>query len=131
MKRKLSFILSKYQSDLDSLVNTIGCYEEVERHFGIEFAAGIEEFDGKEHIVFASDYLFTDKEDEFLNKYDGMVVEQYLRNKQTKKIYNLNESSCRLDIMYDDEYHYNGGEQFYNPKIITKGYSYPKAKKIM
>lgn len=130
MKEKLSFVLSNYNSDLDSLVNTIGCYEDVESVFGIEFAAGIEEVNGQQKIIFASDYLFTDQEDQFLDKYDGMVVEQYFRHKDTKKLYNLNETGCRLDIMYDSDYRYNGSEQFSQPKIVTKGYAYPKSKKM-
>lgn len=130
MKEKLSFVLSNYNSDLESLVRTIGCYENVESVFGIEFAAGIEEVEGQQKIIFASDYLFTDKEDEFLDKYDGMVVSEYFRDKESKKIFNLNETGCRLDIMYDNEYRYTGSEEFFNPKIVTKGYAYPKSKKM-
>ena len=130
MKEELSFVLSKYNSDLDSLVRTIGCYENVESVFGIEFAAGIEEINGVPTIMFASDYLFTDQEDQFLDKYDGMVLEECFRDKDTKKLYNLNETGCRLDIIYDSDYHYTGGEQFSHPKIVTKGFGYGKKMKM-
>lgn len=129
MKEKLSFVLGGDYSDLDRLVNTLGCFEEVERVFGIEFAAGVEETPEGIKLLFGSDYLFTPEEDVFLDKYDGMVVSQYFRDKTTKKIYNLHESGCRLDIIYDDEHRYNGNEEFSNPKIVTKGYAYAGVKK--
>lgn len=130
MKEKLSFELNNTTySDYDQLVRTLGCIEDVEHKFGIEFASGVEYEGENRKILFASDYLFTDKEDEFLNKYDGMVVEHYFRDKKTKQVYDLNEGGCRLDIMYDSDYRYNGTEEFSNPKIVTKGYAYPKVKK--
>lgn len=128
MKEKLSFVLTNTHSDLESLVKTVGCFEDVEKVFGIEFAAGIENTEQGEKIIFGGDYLFTAEEDAFLEKYDGMVVTEYFRDKDTKKIYNLHESGCRLDIMYDEDYRHNGNEEFSNPKIITKGYAYSKNK---
>lgn len=130
MKEKLSFVLTNNYTDHEDMVRVLGCIENVEHEFKIEFAAGVE-YDGEnKKLLFASDYLFTDKEDEFLDKYDGMVVEQYFRDKNTQKVYDLNEAGCRLDIMYDSDYRYNGTEQFSNPKIVTKGFSYgTKSKK--
>lgn len=130
MKEKLSFELNNtIYNDYDELVRMLGCIENVEYKFGIEFAAGVEYEGDTKKILFASDYLFTDKEDDFLNKYDGMVEEHYFRDKKTKQIYDLNEGGCRLDIMYDSDHRYNGTEEFSNPKIVTKGYAYPKSKK--
>lgn len=128
MKEKFSYILSNSYSDFDRLVNTLGCVEEVERVFNIEFAAGIEYEGDNKKIIFASDYLFKDKEDEYLEKYDGLVEPLYFRDKTTHKLYDLNLSGCRLDITYDDQARYSGDEDFCNPKIITKGYNYPQSK---
>ena len=127
MKEKLSFVLTKKYSEIDSMIRIMGCFEDIEHNFGIEFAAGVEYINDEKKIIFASDYLFTENEDYFLNKYDGMVEKSYFREKDSKKVYNLNEAGCRLDIMYDDEHRYNGSEQFYNPKIVTKGFAYPKS----
>ena len=131
MKEKLSFVLSDGYSEYDNLIRCMGCVEEAEHVFGIEFAAGVEYEGDVKKILFASDYLFTDKEDEFLEKYDGMVVETYFRDKNTNKVYDLTEYGCRLDITYDDESRHNGNEEFSNPKIVTKGYAYPKSNKKM
>ena len=117
MKHKLSF------TDLDELRATIGCYEDVERVFNIEFASAIEKNGSEITVIFASDFLGTEKEDEFLEKYDGKVYQTIFRDKTTKKLYNSKLSNYRFDIVthenYED-YHYTGMEKFTNPKIIKK-----------
>lgn len=127
-KTKKYFLLNNEQDIFNDLVRYIGSVEDVERIFGIEYAAGVEIENDIEKILFFSDYLDTEKEEEFLNKYDGKVENTYFRIKDSGEIINLNEKGCKLEITHDANYRYNGTEEFINPKIITKGYAYPKVK---
>lgn len=127
-KTKEYFLLNNGQDDFNSLVSYIGSVEDIEEIFGIEYAAGVEVEDDIEKVLFFSDYLDTDKEEDFLNKYDGKVEHTYFRIKDTGEIINLNEKGCRFEITRDAYYRYNGTPEFTDPKIITKEYAYPKIK---
>lgn len=113
MKEKISFDIKE---DFHHMIRVFQGVEEIERIFGIEFAAGV--YDGE--IIFASDFLDTFQEDAFLEKYDGCVVENIFRINTTRKIVNLNEILCYAEVIHDAFYMYSGSDQFSSPKFKLK-----------
>lgn len=113
--------MAPHHSDFEDLVRFFECVEDAERHLGIEFAAGVEGEGDNQKPLFPKDFLFTDKEDEFLEKYDGKVIEHIFRDKTTKRVYDTKKKACRIDVVYDDEARWNGNEMYSAPKLVTRG----------
>lgn len=121
MRTKHQFFLTPNHSDFDDLVRFFECVEYAEQHLGIEFAAGVEGEGENQKPLFPNDYLSTDNEDEFLEKYDGKVIGHIFRVNNTKRVYDTKKKACRLDIVYDDQARWSGNEAYSEPKLVTRG----------
>ena len=120
-KEKVSLFLTEDESTFLDLIKFFDSVENIEHIFDIEFACGIETVDDKQKAIFLSDHLFTETEDEILEKYDGNVISHLFRINSTKKIIDVTVTPCRFDILYDPDYVQNNSQEFSDPKIITKG----------
>lgn len=108
MKNKSSFYLDNLDTGFKELQDFMSGVENIERVFNVEFAAG--EKDGE--FLFYSDFLNTEKEDMFLNEFDGFVLYSVFRYKN--KVINTSITPVIFEVYYDDI------ERIYTKNKITK-----------
>jgi hypothetical protein len=108
-KEKRSFLINQYNNEFDDMVSFIGCVEDVERLFGIEFACAVEN----------GVPLFLSQSDEIIDKYDGEVIDTIF--KYNGKVVDTSVNPCRFEFLYNADAHRDGSEEFTKPKIIITG----------
>ena len=115
-KEKVSCFLSNSRGEIKELVKFFECIEGIEFAFNLEFAGGVEEGVPK----FLSVAQANGTEDDYLEKYDGEVIEYFVRL-ENGTVLDTRKKPCRLDFAYNENYRHEGAEMITNMKIVTRG----------